>query len=550
MACISPGEKTPRISLMKRVFFCEKSHKHIESAVYEMIKLMAEFFKYQGYAVIQEGITIEDISGVGNETGRKSFSFTFEDITETGMEREIKESRQESSFDLLALIRKQLQWEPIPAAAGAEPEEPSVQEIVEPELQELQKETTAPEFRTVLAKYALFAAVLAVAVLIYFMYSARPTTVSDPADSMVTVEGPSQGQTGGLEEIQPPVVVNEILSVAIPRQETYLPFGGTQQFEVVLEIEGEVDESIVWSSSDTTVAEISEDGLVTGIGNGTVTITAKTTNNLTATSEVVVTDCIILPSNEYKKFIPAYYYTPEEAELMDRILASRINDAGGPGTRGAVVAAARFITLEMPYMIPYFYENGRMDPNPGRPVCDGEGRYYHVGLYLSEAKFETIARSVAGPAIWGAPLTNFETAGYFTAGHRYPNGLDCSGYVSWAMVNGGIDTGDIGAGNYYGIEKEFYDIGERLPLSPELLLSGEIKPGDLIGIDGHIAIICGLDSKYIWISESYYRGVNTVCFTINRGVMNCQEYDFVIKMDHMYYAGQGTYTDTWVTSEE
>ncbi|MCL1830468.1 MAG: Ig-like domain-containing protein [Oscillospiraceae bacterium] len=347
----------------------------------------------------------------------------------------------------------------------------------------------------------------------------------------------------------PPQIPDEILSIVIPRQVTYLPFGGKQQFDTFIEFTGEVDETVNWSSSDETVATVSDEGLVTGYDNGTVIITATASNGMTGTTEVVITDCIILPSYEYKAFIPAYYYTDEQAAMMDRILLSRIDDAGGPGTRGAVVAAARFITLEMPYMVPYFYENGRMSPHPGRPYCDGEGRYYHVGLYLSVDKYETIVRSVAGPAIWGAPLTNYQNAGYFTSGNRYPNGLDCSGFVSWAMVNGGIDTGDIGAGDYPQIEKEFSKIGEKLPLSPELLLSGEIKPGDLIGIDGHIAIISGLDDTHIWISESYYRGVNTVCFTINRGVMDCQEYDFVIKMDHMYYAGEGTYTDTWVEKD-
>lgn len=27
------------------------------------------------------------------------------------------------------------------------------------------------------------------------------------------------------------------------------------------------------------------------------------------------------------------------------------------------------------------------------------------------------------------------------------NGLDCSGFVTWAMLNGGFESGDVGSGN-------------------------------------------------------------------------------------------------------
>ena len=447
------------------------------------------------------------------------------------------------SIDLLAVIRKQLAEKKI--------EEPSLvlPVTISSKTSSIDLKKTPKKHRSVVRRFLPFAAVLVIALLTTLFILTTPTKVESKDDEELKIIDVIEVEIKEEEPPLPPPIPDEILSISINRKETYLPFEGQQLMEAIIEYTGEVDETVIWSSSDSEVADITDEGLVTGHSNGTVTITATASNGMTGMTEVVVTDCIILPSYEYKAFIPSHYYTPEEAELMDRILTSRVNDAGGPGTRGAVVAAARFITLEMPYMIPYFYENGRMNPNVGRPTCDGEGRYYHVGLYLSDAKFDTIEISVAGPAIWGAPLTNYQDAGYFTRGLKYPNGLDCSGYVSWAMLNGGIDTGDIGAGNYYGVDKEFYDIGEHLPLSPEILLSGEIKPGDLIGIDGHIAIICGLDDTNIWISESYYRGVNTVCFTINRGIMDCKEYDFLIKMDHMYYAGQGTYTDTWVKKD-
>ena len=80
------------------------------------------------------------------------------------------------------------------------------------------------------------------------------------------------------------------------------------------------------------------------------------------------------------------------------------------------------------YTIPYFVENGRYQKNDFSRPCDGEGRYYHKGLYLSEDKYKTIKDSRAGPAMWGAPLMERSTNTT-----RY-NGLDCSGFVSWARI--------------------------------------------------------------------------------------------------------------------
>ena len=81
---------------------------------------------------------------------------------------------------------------------------------------------------------------------------------------------------------------------------------------------------------------------------------------------------------------------------MDAILEDRVNDAGYQ-TRAGVVAAARFLGLEFPYRINYFTENGRMDSCYGGKI-DGEGRYYHKGLYLDESRFSQIEKSWAGPA--------------------------------------------------------------------------------------------------------------------------------------------------------
>lgn len=55
------------------------------------------------------------------------------------------------------------------------------------------------------------------------------------------------------------------------------------------------DKSVVWTSSDEAVATVDADGIVTGVGSGTATITATTVNRLTA--ECVVTVFLMGDSN-------------------------------------------------------------------------------------------------------------------------------------------------------------------------------------------------------------------------------------------------------------
>ena len=247
----------------------------------------------------------------------------------------------------------------------------------------------------------------------------------------------------------------------------------------------------------------------------------------------------------WKTTIPAYRYTEEEAHLLDEALYYEVEEAGGYGTRAGVIAATRFLTLQFPYRIPYFFENGRLFNQDGRPSCDGEGRYYHRGLYLSTDKYADIVKSVSGPAIWGVKITNYEDKYYFVRFQQYPNGLDCSGFITWCIYNGGYDIGDTGAGDFDYWPYDLCDFGEKRRLTVSLLESGEVKAGDLIGMDGHIALIAGIDyaNGIIHIAESLANGVTISSYSFYRCTV-CGVYDFVCLMDEVY-GEQGNYTDMW-----
>ena len=310
------------------------------------------------------------------------------------------------------------------------------------------------------------------------------------------------------------------------------------EFSDVLINPDEVDYQ--FASSDSSVVSI-EDGIIKGISPGNAFITSPLVDDKL---EVVVTDLITFPTyqKKYKKHLPCNYYTEEQANLLDENLAYRINKAGYQ-TRAAAIEAARFLTLSFPYRIPYFYENGRVHES-GVNYADGEGRYYKQGLYLHESKFSDIKASFNGPAIWGCPLTNWETDeqfGYYP-GMKKPNGLDCSGFVSWVLKNAGFDPGDIGAGETE-YPHQLTDLGKYTPLTVSLIDNGTVKTGDLVNYWGHIGIIVGIDGENIYVAESLQNFGGVVTRLYSKYTIS-QTFNHVVLMDE-YYKNDGNYSVMW-----
>jgi len=341
-----------------------------------------------------------------------------------------------------------------------------------------------------------------------------------------------------------------IKGVEITSGDVYLAVGGEERLTYLMDYRGSIDEKVVLSSGNEDIATIDEDNVIHGINVGETTILARF-GDKTDSIHVLVTDLITLMPREFNRNKPYLYcnaYTEEENDLLDEILFSRIEKAGYQ-TRAAVVAAARFLALEFPYKINYFIENGRVNSYVNS-FCDGEGRYYHKGLYLDESRRSNIdlSMTLGGPIEWGCPLYEYSKNRYSS------NGLDCSGFVSWALLQGGFDPGDLGAG----IAKDWpdlTDLGEKLLLSEELkadrlrvgdLLSGPFGAGPLEG--GHIAIVAGIDKDgYIYIAEElgYANAWGYYIKKYDKSSL-LQSFYYRVDMDE-YYAGQdGNLTDFWI----
>lgn len=301
---------------------------------------------------------------------------------------------------------------------------------------------------------------------------------------------------------------------------------------------------IIWKSSNTDVVTVN-DGKLVGVGDGSAVVSGTTGDGVSAEVEVVVTSLATIMPQSFpfdKPFLGCEQYTSEEAELLDQYLENRIARVGYQ-TRAGVVEAARFLTLSFPYRISYFFENGRMNPHDVWKV-DAEGRYYHKGLYLSKDKYDYIAPVMDGPAMWGCNLINRDdSSDDFVLFGRYPNGLDCSGFVSWVLLNGGFDVGDVGAGDSPYYDDDLSDLGEYLPVTYESLASGKIKVGDLIGIWGHAAIIVGFDDTHFYVAESntQFKGVVLNTYTWSELI---NSFTFIRMMDSVYKE-DGKLTNLW-----
>lgn len=375
-----------------------------------------------------------------------------------------------------------------------------------------------------------------------------------------------QDQNGNISEAYPLTdsLSKKYLTITA-EDEIYLVNGSSSKLEYTINTVGLLKEEadVSFSSADPSIVKVDDKGNITALKDGTTSVTIRASDGSIATDDNVninpsedeqsnnsnnamvtvhVTSLINTPAiRNNRPFLACNEYSSDEASILDDLLAYRIEQAGGYQTRAAVVAAARFLLLEFPYRLNYFPENGRID-YPGRLHADGEGRYYHVGLYLDESKFADIEASVTGPAIWGCPLEVNSGEVDQPAGNFYANGLDCSGFVSWVLLNGGYDVGDLGAGftNY----ADLSDLGEKVSITRDLLSSNTIKAGDLIGYNGHIAMIIGIDDEHIYVGEILYYNVGTTVLTYTRSSLLNSLFTYIIPMDEVYLK-DGNYTAMW-----
>ncbi len=320
--------------------------------------------------------------------------------------------------------------------------------------------------------------------------------------------------------------------------------------------------NINFKCEDEKVCTVTNEGVITANAVGSTKVVVSVLDEKKEL-EVLVTDLIELKPAKYdpkKELLTCGRYSNEENSLLDEILAARVNEAGYH-TRAGVVAAARF-WLEFPYRVEYFSENGRLYTGVKGIAtyiyADGEGRYYHKGLFLSESKFaELDPKGIKyGPATWGCKIIS--TPSSMTK--KYANGFDCSGFISWILLNGGYDPGDVGAGIIPSVSRnsevlDLTDLGKMLK-SKESVANNKIKTGDLLSTyeftGEHIALVAGQDEENYYVAESLWKGsekghYGAVISTYKKSDLT-KFFFWHIDMDE-YYGEDGNLTDMWETQK-
>lgn len=330
--------------------------------------------------------------------------------------------------------------------------------------------------------------------------------------------------------------INKTFKLNIKKEKIYLIKNDTIKLDYELNYIGS-SKNISWKSENENIVTVNN-GLVTGINSGKTTV-ILTDGSIQDKIEIIVTDLISkIHIDNSRPFLSCGRYNEEESSLLEELLFYYVNEAGNQ-TRAGVVAAARFLSMQFPYKISYFLENGRLT-QPER-YGDGEGRYYHKGLYLVPSKYSLILKSRSGPAIWGCPILEYDSEVY------RPNGLDCSGFVSWAILNGGFDIGDQGANGWSYSDNDLTNHGDRQYITWELLNSRKVKAGDLASIPGHIALVVGIDytNQMIYIAEElrYSQGLVVLSLSFSE-LLTHSDFTHLVLMDE-YYINDGNYNDMW-----
>ena len=150
-------------------------------------------------------------------------------------------------------------------------------------------------------------------------------------------------------------------------------------------------------------------------------------------------------------------------EEFNNLIVSNVEDSGY-GTRAGVVAAAVTLIAELGnnynVKIPYFWGGGHGQMIEGAASNWGSGRCF------------TSANGQAYTAC----------------------GLDCSGFITWALYNGGFDIAARSAGSFQNLSG-----AERVTLEDSAIL----EPGDLLESNSHIVLVIGVDEdEYICAEAS------------------------------------------------
>ena len=179
----------------------------------------------------------------------------------------------------------------------------------------------------------------------------------------------------------------------------------------------------------------------------------------------------------------------------------------GAKTRNGVVAAALYLSSHIDVKIPYFWSGGS---KPELGVSNKWG---------CDKKMPS-------------PGTSAQIAG-----KMYPNGLDCCGFVGWAIVNGGYYTGGDQSNVVPYTRHEvgyFYSLGGiSLPNVAVSKAKGKIKPGDIATKYRHVGMVVEVNDDGFKVAEE--KGYSNGLIIKEYKYKDTQNgFKYIVQMDKFY----------------
>ena len=154
-------------------------------------------------------------------------------------------------------------------------------------------------------------------------------------------------------------------------------------------------------------------------------------------------------------------------------------------TRNGVVAAALYLSSHIDVHIPYFWSGG----------------HGHTYERYPDSGDNLIGLSDK----WGCSVKMISSGtDKQRPGLPYPFGMDCSGFVNWAILNGGYYTGDSSQIIYVPTGSKVFTSLEKIGVTTVKAeqARGKIKPGDIAFKTGHVGMVVEVrDDKYIVAEE-------------------------------------------------
>lgn len=205
---------------------------------------------------------------------------------------------------------------------------------------------------------------------------------------------------------------------------------------------------------------------------------------------IVTHEKIAIPFNykvsDKRPHITCDSYTDKQKDSLNRSFAQFVGKART--TRGRVVSAGIFL-VNMDYCIPYSWsmKDSRDNVYPGYEYCT---LWNKKGLFLESVEYNGHLQ----PA-WGCLVKRVPGVREYVKniGDYFANGLNCSSFVGWCLVNGGVATSEQ-------LYKTYSDGYRNYPKSVAVPLRQgykDILPGDLLWFSGHISIVIGVEGDYV-----------------------------------------------------